>query len=102
MTPSKQELETSVRHFANTVFVIGSGILMLLASLLQPLSVAAIGGEIGEQATYIAATILILVLASKRPALALYAAERQCRKYGHAISEGSRTCSRCFQSISGN
>ncbi|MCF8179338.1 MAG: hypothetical protein K9J74_12580 [Sulfuritalea sp.] len=102
MTPSKEELETRVKHFANTVFVIGSGILMVIASLLQPWSMATLGGAMGEQATFIVATILILVLASKRPALALYAAERQCRKYGHVISVGSQTCGRCFQPIDGN
>ena len=99
MTPSKAELEAKVRHFANSVFVIGSGILMLAASLLQPLSMALLDGAAGEQASYILATVLILALASKRPAFALYAAERQCRKYGHAVSEAAPTCSRCLQPI---
>jgi hypothetical protein len=100
MTPSKEQLEAKARHFANSVFLIGSGLLMLAASLLQPLFAAWLGGAVGEQGSFILATVLILVLASNRPALALHAAGRQCRKYGHVISEGSPTCSRCLQRIS--
>lgn len=99
MTPTKEELEAKARHFANTVFVIGSGILMLAASLVQPLFVVWLGGAVGENASYILATVLILVLASNRPGLALHAIERQCRRYGHVVSEGSSTCSRCRQRL---
>ena len=31
MTPSKEELEAKAKHFANTVFVIGAGVIMLAA-----------------------------------------------------------------------
>lgn len=98
MTPSKEELETQVKHFANTVFVIGAGIIMLAASLLQQVVVARFG-EHGADITFIAATILILVLASKRPRIALYETRRQCEKYGHAVPHDSLACDRCFQAI---
>ncbi|MBL8479017.1 MAG: hypothetical protein JNK59_06885, partial [Sterolibacteriaceae bacterium] len=48
---------------------------------------------------FIAGTLLIVMLAMKRPAFALFALERQCRKYGHAMREGSPTCERCFQKV---
>lgn len=98
MTPSKEELETRVKHFANTVFAIGAGLIMLSASLLQGLVVARIG-ESGADITFITATILILMLASKRPSFALYELRRQCAKYGHTMPEGSRVCNRCLQTI---
>lgn len=98
MTPSKQELDTKVKHFANTVFVIGAGLIMLAASLLQGFVVAHFG-ENGADVTFIAATILILVLASKRPSFALHEIRRQCEKYGHAPTEGSSVCSRCLQTL---
>lgn len=98
MTPPKQELDTRVKHFANTVFVIGAGLIMLFASLLQPFVVARIG-ENGADYTFIAATILILVLASKRPSFALYELQRQCAKYGHVLPHSSSVCSRCLQTI---
>lgn len=98
MTPSKEELESGVKHFANTVFVIGAGLIMLAASLLQGVVVARVG-ESGADFTFIAATILILVLAAQRPRLALYQLRRQCERYGHAPTEGSSICSRCLQPL---
>lgn len=99
MTPSKEELETKAKHFANTVFVIGAGVMMLAASLLQPFAITWIGADIGEHLTFIAATICILVLATKRPGLALFAKGRQCDRYGHVPREGSSICDRCYQPI---
>ena len=98
MTPSKEELEAKARHFANTVFVIGAGVIMLTASLLQPFVVSKFGANGGDYA-FIAATLCIFVLAANRSRFALFAIERQCAKYGHALREGSSVCSRCFQSI---
>jgi hypothetical protein len=66
---------------------------------VQPLCVAWLGGAVGEHGSFILATVLILVLASNRPGLALHAAERQCRKHGHVVSEGAPTCSRCLQRL---
>ena len=99
MTPPKEELEAKAKHFANTVFVIGAGVMMLAASLLQPLAIRWIGPSIGEHISFITATILIFVLATKRPALALFALERQCLRYGHVLREGSTVCERCYQTV---
>lgn len=99
MTPSKEELQARARHFANTVFVIGAGVIMLAASLLQPYAMKWMGAGMGEHFPFIAATIFIFVLASKRSDFALFALERQCRKYGHVPGEGSSVCARCFQPI---
>lgn len=98
MTPSKEELEAKARHFANTVFVIGAGVIMLAASLLQSFAVSRFGANGGDYA-FIVATLCIFVLASRRASFALFAIERQCAKYGHVPREGSSVCSRCFQSI---
>ena len=98
MTPSKEELEAKAKHFANTVFVIGAGVIMLAASLLQPFAVSRFGANGGDYA-FIAATLCIFVLAAKRASFALFAIERQCAKYGHVPREGSSVCSRCFQTI---
>ena len=72
---------------------------MLAASLLQPYALKWIGPGMGEHFPFVAATIFILVLDSKRPEFALFALERQCRKYGHALREGSPVCERCLQNI---
>ena len=98
MTPSKEELETKARHFANTVFAIGAGVIMLIASLLQPFAVSWLGPN-GGDLTFVVATICIFVLASRRASFALFAIERQCTKYGHVPREGSSVCVRCRQSI---
>ena len=98
MTPSKEELEAKARHFANTVFVIGAGAIMLAASLLQPIAVSRLG-ESGGDIAFVVATLCILGLASKRSSFALFAIERQCVKYGHVPRDGSSVCSRCFQPI---
>lgn len=99
MTPSKQELQDKARHFANTVFVIGAGAVMLAASLLQPYSMKSLGGAVGEHLPFIAGTFVIVVLALKRPAFALFALERQCMKYGHVLGEGASVCERCFRTV---
>lgn len=99
VTPSKQELQDKAKHFANTVFVISAGVVMLVASLLQPYTMQWISGATGEQLPFIAGTLLIVVLALKRPAFALFALERQCREYGHVIRDGAPTCERCFQNV---
>jgi hypothetical protein len=99
VTPSKEELQAKARHFANTVFVIGAGVIMLAASLLQPHAMKWMGSGMGEHFPFILATIFIFVLASKRSGFALFALERQCRKYGHVPREGSSVCERCFQTI---
>ena len=98
MTPSKEELEAKARHFANTVFVIGAGAIMLAASLLQPFAVSQLGANGGDIA-FAVATLCILGLASKRSSFALFAIDRQCAKYGHLPREHSSVCSRCFQTI---
>ena len=98
MTPSKEELEAKARHFANTVFVIGAGAIMLAASLLQPFAVSQLGANGGDIA-FAVATLCILGLASKRSSFALFAIDRQCAKYGHVPREDSSVCSRCFQTI---
>jgi len=99
VTSSKEEFLAKARHFANTVFVIGAGVIMLAASLLQPHATKWLGSGAGEHSPFILATIIIFVLASKRSGLALYALERQCRKHGHVPREGSSVCERCFQTI---
>ena len=98
MTPSKEELEAKAKHFANTVFVIGAGVIMLAASLAQSFAVSRFGANGGDY-VFIAATLCILALAAKRSSFALFAIERQCAKYGHVPREGSSVCSRCFQTI---
>jgi hypothetical protein len=98
VTPPREELEAKARHFANTVFVIGAGAIMLVASLLQPLVAHWLGAN-GSDATFIAATLGILALASGRSRFALFALGRQCAKYGHAPREGSSVCSRCLQNL---
>jgi hypothetical protein len=102
VTPSKQELQDKARHFANTVFVIGAGLIMFAASLLQPYTRQWMEGATGEQFPFIAGTLLIVMLALKRPAFALFALERQCREYGHVLREGSSTCERCLQNVEGS
>ena len=99
VTPSNQELQDKAKHFANTVFVIGAGLIILAASLLQPYTMQWIAGATGEQIPFIAGTLLIVMLAMKRPAFALFALERQCQKYGHVMRKGSPTCERCFQKV---
>ncbi len=101
MTPSKEELQAKARHFANTVFVIGAGVMMLAASMLQTFAVSQMG-ENGGNFVFIAATILIFALASKRSELALFATERQCQKYGHVLRADSPVCERCLQTIAGD
>lgn len=98
MKPPREELDAKARHFANTVFVIGAGAIMLAASLLQPL-VANWLGPAGNDATFIAATLFILMLASGRSRFALYAIGRQCEKFGHTPDESASICSRCFQGL---
>lgn len=99
MTPSKEELETKARHFANTVFLIGAGVIMLAASLSQPLLLKWLGQGMGEHAPFIGASALILLLALKRPQLALFSLERACLKYGHVLREGSLICTRCLRNV---
>ena len=99
MTPSKAILEDKAKHFANTVFFIGAGVLMLAASLLQNTAENLLGEGIGGNAMFIGATIAIFVLSSKRPAFALFAIERQCKKYGHLYLEESSMCGRCFKKM---
>jgi len=99
VTPSKQELQDKARHFANTVFVIGAGVIMFAASLLQPYTMQWLGGATGEHFPFIAGTLFIVMLALKRPAFALFALERQCRTYGHVLRAGSSVCERCFQNV---
>lgn len=99
MTPAKETLESQAKHFANTVFVVGAGVLILAASLLQPYAVSWTGSDNGGHLVFLVATICILLLSSKRPQLALFALGRQCRKYGHAPSAGSSVCARCLQTI---
>lgn len=98
MTPSKEELETKARHFANAVFAIGAGVIMLVASLLQPFAVSRLGPNGGDIA-FVVATLCIFVLASRRSSFALFAIERQCAKYGHVPREGTSVCGRCSQTI---
>lgn len=100
MTPSKETLESEARHFANTVFVIGAGVIMLAASLLQPYAVRWAGSDNGGHFVFIAATICIFALSTKRPEFALLALARQCKKYGHVLNEGSTVCDRCLKHVS--
>jgi hypothetical protein len=99
VTPSKQDLQDKAKHFANTVFVIGAGVIMFAASLLQPYTMTWLGGATGEQFPFIAGTVFIVMLALKRPAFALFALERQCAKYGHDLQAGSPVCQRCFKTV---
>jgi len=96
---SKEELEAKAKHFANTVFAIGAGVIMLAASLLHPYVLKWLGPGIGEHAAFIVATALIVVLAAKRPSFALYSIGRECSKHGHVLSKGSRVCERCYRNI---
>lgn len=100
MTPSKETLEAQARHFANTAFAVGAGVLILVASLLQPHAIGWAGSEIGGHLVFIVATICIFTLGTKRPELALFAIERQCRKYGHVPGTDAAVCQRCFKNIS--
>jgi hypothetical protein len=99
MTPSKEQLESQAKHFANTAFVVGAGVLILAASLLQPYAVSWMGSDTAGHLVFIAATICIFVLSSKRPELALYAIARQCKKYGHVVDEGTVVCKRCYKNV---
>ena len=99
MTPPNETLESKAKHFANTVFVIGAGLLILSVSLLQPYLARWTGSDLGGHVLFIAATICIFVLSSKRPEFALMALKRQCKKYGHVRNEGSTACSRCFEEL---
>lgn len=98
-TPSKETLESEAKHFANTVFAIGAGVLILAASFLQPHVMRWTGSETGGHLLFLAATIAIFLLSGKRPDFALLALKRQCKKYGHVLSEGATACSRCFEKI---
>jgi hypothetical protein len=99
VTPSKETLEAEAKRFANIVFFIGAAALMLAATLLQPFALSLFGAVIGEHISFIAATIGIFGLASNRPQLALFAIDRQCRKYGHVPGDDPAVCKRCFQRI---
>lgn len=99
MTPSKETLESQVRHFANTVFAIGAGVLILAASVLQPHVMRWTGSETGGHLLFLAATIAIFLLSGKRPDFALFALKRQCKKYGHVLTGEVKVCSRCLQEI---
>lgn len=99
MTPSKETLEAKAKQFANIVFAIGAGALILTAFLLRPLAVSWMGEAIGENITFIVATIGIFLLSSERPQLALFATERQCQKYGHVRRDGNPVCERCYQTL---
>lgn len=99
MTPSKEDLQEKAKHFANTVFVIGAGVIMFAASMVQPYTMQWLGGATGEHFPFIAGTVFIAMLAMKRPAFALYALERQCLKYGHELRDGSPVCQRCFKTV---
>ena len=101
VTPSKETLEAQAKRFANIVFFVSAAGMMLAANLLQPLALSLLGPVIGEHISFIAATIGIFGLSSKRPQLALFEIDRQCRKYGHVIGEDSAVCKRCYQRISG-
>lgn len=100
MTPSKEALENQAKHFANTAFAIGAGLLILAASLLQPFAVRLTGSETGGHIAFLAATVGIFLLAGKRVDFALFAMARQCKKYGHVLNDDSPICQRCFQTIS--
>lgn len=99
MTPSKEKLEDQAKLFANVVFFVISAGLMLAASLFKPVALELLGNVVGEHISFIAATIGIFWLASKRPQLALLAIDRQCRKYGHVLEANSQVCKRCFQTV---
>jgi hypothetical protein len=96
---SREESEKKARHFANTVFYVGSGLIILAASLLQPLLASSIGGSFGDNVAFIAATVLIFVLASKRVDLALLSLKRQCSEHGHLLNEAGTACTRCLQEL---
>lgn len=101
VTPSKEKLEAEAKRFANIAFFVGAAALMLAATLLKPYALSLLGPVIGEHISFIAATVGIFTLASRRPQLALLAIDRQCRKYGHLPGDDSSVCQRCFQTISG-
>lgn len=98
MKPSNEALDAKARHFANSVFVVGAGAIMLAASLLQTVAMNALGAS-GGDITFIVATLCILLLASQRSQFALLAIRRQCAKHGHAPGLGASVCSRCLQTI---
>ena len=99
MPPDKLKSQESARHFANTVFVVGAGIIMFGASLIQPWTMRWLGGATGEHFPYIAGTLLIAWLAVKRPQFALYSLQWQCRKHGHLLNGESRVCERCLEDL---
>jgi hypothetical protein len=99
VTPSEEKLEDQAKLFANVVFFVVSASLMLAATLFKPVALDLFGNVVGEHISFIAATLGIFWLASKRPQLALLAIDRQCRKYGHVLEEDSRVCKRCFQTV---
>lgn len=99
MSLTREESEKKARHFANTVFYIGSGVIILIASLIQPSLASAIGGTMGENAAFIVATVLIFVLASKRANLALMSLRKQCAEHGHLPNEAGTACARCLQDL---
>lgn len=100
MTPSKEKLETDAKHFANTVFSIGAGVLILGASLLQPIASNWAGSDIGGHVVFVVATLCIVLLSTNRVRFALFAIDRQCKKYGHVPGVEPSVCARCFQTIS--
>ncbi len=99
MSLTREESEKKARHFANTVFYIGSGVIILVASLLQPWLSGTIGGAIGDNLGFVVATVLIFVLASKRADLALMSLRRQCAEHGHAPNDAGTACTRCLQEL---
>lgn len=100
--PSRSESQENAKHFANTVFVVGSGVIMFAASLVQPYTQAWLGGAAGEHFPFIAGTLLIAWLAVKRPQFALYSLQWQCRKHGHLLEGDSRVCGRCLENLAGD
>lgn len=99
MSLTREESEKKARHFANTVFYVGAGIIILIASLLQPRLASAIEGAVGENVAFVVATILIFVLASKRADLALMSLRKQCAEHGHLPNEAGSSCLRCLQEL---
>ena len=99
MPPTKLESQENAKHFANTVFVVGAGVIMFAASMIQPYTARLLGGAAGEHFPFIAGTLLIAWLAMKRPQLALYSLQWQCRKHGHLLSGESKLCERCLETV---
>lgn len=102
MPPTRTESQNQARHFANTVFVIGAGIIMFSATLIQPHTLSWLGGVAGEHFPFIAGTVLIAWLALQRPQLALFALKRQCAKHGHLPNPQTGTCERCLERVGGD